>query len=297
MIFSKCIILGLMVSSFSLTCAVDARNQGEVKPPPAAKENGLTRLAFHEEFNSEAGIDLKDTRKPGFSFYITRPFGWSPTSTEDIIVKDGVLHIEEDKSYSNFQLCSIGGRDDANSWIGFAASLKNGGAYFEVSIAFDPYFKDNNPDSKGFPAFWTMSAEHLYPHVPRPYDFFENDFFEYFPGWYEGKKDKYLHALHHWKALAPRDNTHTIYPNPHSARVINVPSQTNWNEFNVIGTLWVPGKTIKSYFNNELMRAVSYEDYPALSVSDQQHFPVILGSGQWHIRVDWVRVWLAESQK
>ncbi len=35
----------------------------------------------------------------------------------------------------------------------------------------------------------------------------------------------------------------------------------------------------------------AYAQYPWLRIADQGDYPVILGSKNWPMRVDWVRVW------
>ena len=52
------------------------------------------------------------------------------------------------------------------------------------------------------------------------------------------------------------------------------------------------GTRVDTYFNNQLCRSLTAKEYPKLRVGDQQHFIIILGAGQWPIRVDWVRVWV-----
>jgi hypothetical protein len=249
------------------------------------------RLVFEEEFDSETALDLQDTKNPGFSFYRARPFGWPPAAMDGISIEGGILTLQEAVSYANLQISTIAGRDDNGSWTGFFADFENGGFYFEAAIAFDPFYLDNNPDTEGCPAFWAMSAEHLYPYESPPYELFENDFMEYNPSWINGRKDCYFHALHHWQVPASGANEITSYPAP----VIDVPEQTDWNSFNVFGVLWMPGQAIESYLNGELTRSVSFDDFPHMSTGDQHHFPVILGSGQWPMRVDWVRVWQYDS--
>ncbi len=285
----KTIIIIIIMAIFFLFGITLQFGKQSTEPNELPMPLGLSmRLIFQEEFNSaETALDWQDTRKPGFSFYRTRPLGWPITATDGIIIKEGILTLQEANNYANFQITTIAGKDDNGSWTGFAPTLKKGGLYFEAAIAFDPFFEDNNPNVEGCPAFWTFSAEHLYPYESRPYEAFETDFMEYKPSWFDGLKDRYVQALHYWNISVTSDPVFTSYPH----RVIIVSDQIDWSSFNVFGVLWEPGKGIKTYFNDKLMRSVSLEDFQLLATADDQHFPVILGSGQWPMQVDWVRVW------
>ena len=86
-----------------------------------------------------------------------------------------------------------------------------------------------------------------------------------------------------------RDFVDPVYKN----RYIVMPAETDFNAFNTYGALWIPGPDGRtdSYFNNERRRSLPCRNYPKLSAGDTQHFMVILGCGQWPMRVDWVRVW------
>jgi hypothetical protein len=266
-------------------CLLFTLNLLGVAQPPVQSMH----LVFEEEFDSpETAIDWEDTREPGFSFYRVRPFGWPNTPFEAISIENGVLTLQEATRHANYQISTIAGKDSDSSWTGFVPALEDGGLYFEAAIAFDPFYLDNNPEIDGFPAFWTLSAEHLYPHFPVPYEIFENDFLEYNPSWAGGNKECYFHILHHYNIPEPGTNHLTSLPYG-QAKIESV--QTEWGSFNVFGVLWVPDQGVKTYLNGELFRSVSLEDFPLLATADNQHFPVILGSGQWPMHVDWVRVW------
>ena len=122
-------------------------------PPPGALAAGYTRLAFDEEFNDTAGIDLDDTRKPGFNFYPRLAWGDYTLSKKHIQVKDGVLHLYNPTNCAQADLFSAVNVGNGK-YNGFVAG---GGAYFEASISFDPLYKKKNPGTDGFPAFWSNS--------------------------------------------------------------------------------------------------------------------------------------------
>jgi hypothetical protein len=285
--------VGLLVLVLAVGCRmIQPTASTSVAPPPGAAAAGLDRLAFAEGFEDADGLDLQNTRAPGFSFYLARPFGWPPTGTDAVSVSDGILTIRNPVNKAQFDLVSavsVG----KGQWTGFAPQ---GPAYFEAAIAFDP--ADFNPaPQSGFPAFWTMSAEHLFGTLQfqeqDPYAYLEIDFMEWNPGWHGAAA--YIQSIHSWINEASRNRQVSI-PRHHEhetdGKVIRPIKAPDWNTFNTFGVLWIPGDRIDTYFNHQLVRSIRVSDYPQIGVGDRHHFPVILGSGNFPMRVDWVRVWM-----
>ncbi|HEX2972689.1 MAG TPA: hypothetical protein VHP11_10170 [Tepidisphaeraceae bacterium] len=259
-------------------------------PPPGALAAGYTRLVFQEEFDNNSGIDLHDTRKPGFHFYPKLEWGNYTLPAKCIKVQDGVLHLFNPNNHAQGDLFSAV-QTGAGEYTGFAVA---GGAYFEASIAFDPLYKKKHPATAGFPAFWSNPVEHHFVRPREPFDYLEMDHLEYFPWEYPDHPSYYFNALIKWTASEGKLKSDFVDP-VWANRMVSTPPGTDYNRFNTFGSLWVPGATgrVDSYFNNELRRSLKCADYPTLRSGDQQHFMVILGCGQWPMRVDWVRVWAA----
>ena len=278
-------IVGLSMSG--MLAAPPESPRQPISPPPAALQAGYTRLAFDEEFNDDSGIDLQDTRKPGFNFYPRLCWGNYVLPAKYIVVKQGILHLYNPQNNAQADLFSAVKTGDGQ-FTGFAAG---GGAYFEASIAFDPDYQKKNPGTKGFPAFWSNPVEHHFLNTPEPYNFLEMDHMEYCTGWCPDLSS-YMNALVKW--TTNKGNTREFVDPVYQHRFISTPPGTDYNHFNTFGALWVPGKDGRedTYFNNELRRSLKAAEYPMLQAGDQQHFMVILGCGQWPIRVDWVRVWM-----
>ena len=271
--------------------AADLSGQQAPTPPSGALSSGLTRLVFQEEFSDDSGIDFENTGEPGFNFYLSKPFGWSDARPEDIRIEDGIAYLQQTADDPvSIALSSIAGQDAAGGWTGFAADMRRGPYYFESSIRFDPEFRVENPEFQGGPGFWTMAAEHLYPYQAKPYRFIENDFLEYQPQWVDGRNDLYQHAVHLWEQGEDGFRSHEIFPS-YSERFIDVGRDIEPTEFNVYGSLWAPGVGLGSYFNDELKRVVSRDAYPNLDVGDDQNFPILLGSRDSPMQIDWIRVW------
>lgn len=285
----------LILTAFAITGLSSAQQnvtRQTVVPPAAARQAGYTRLAFQEEFNDDSGIDMNDTRKPGFNFYPRLAWGNYTLPARYIKVHDGVLHLFNPENHAQADLFSAV-KTGAGKYAGFAAG---GGAYFEASIAFDPEYKKKNPSIKGFPAFWSNPVEHHFVPAREPYDYLEMDHLEYNSAWYTNHPANYFHALIKWTVNhgCHRDFVDPVYVN----RMINTPADTDYNKFNTFAALWVPGPAgrVDSYFNNTLRRSIPSSAYPKLQSGDGQHFMVILGCGQWPIQVDWVRVWMAPDK-
>ncbi len=280
---------------YALSCVLCVSRVAEAEndcpePPAGAVAAGFNRLVFQEEFRDLSGIDIHDSRKPGFNFYPKLIWGKYVMPREHIRVEDGILHLVNPENHAQGDLFSAVSTGRPKEWTGFTASKENGGAYFEASIAFDP----GGGPVDGFPAFWTMAAEHFFGNLrPAPYQYLEMDFMEYNPTWYDDPTD-YLQGNHIWTVDASGKRSRDPFPKPHRAMVIDTPRDTDFKRFNVFGCLWVPGPDgrIDTYFNNRLMRSVSSRNYPDVSrVGDNLRYPVILGCGEWPMRVDWVRVW------
>jgi hypothetical protein len=243
-----------------------------LQPPAQAAAVGYTRLVFQEEFDDTSGIDLADTRQPGFNFYTEPPFGF-PQLTE-ISISNSILRFTGPGGTANGSLYSTVGTTFPN-WIGFGAV---GGAYFEASIAIpNPNFPIPSP---GWPSFWSMANEHLWGPLTGTFDgFLEIDFLEYIWG---QNSQLYQSPLHWWG-----NPKHDYNPN------IDPPGTVNYTQFHRYGCLRVPGSRIDAYFGDVLVQSATYAALPWLAGGDSQSMPVILGCDLMEMQVDWVRVWQA----
>jgi hypothetical protein len=259
------------------TTGTGGGGDGSIQPPPPAAAAGYTRLAFDEEFNDTSSIDMNDTRSDGFKWYRYRPFGYGTQSLSGIQVANGILTVNS--KTSNMAILTVT-TNGSGGWKGFTATR---GAYFEASISFDP----NVRGASGWPSFWSMAAEHLWGGDNDGY--IETDFMEY-DTWPWGLDNAYGGGIRWW-GVHPNDlmnNFSTFHDNNH---IVHVPDGTDWKQFHTFGTLWLPGQTIDFYFDNVRKMTNPYSTYYLFQGADSQHWPVILGSDNWPMRVDWVRVW------
>ncbi len=275
-----------------IICALSgAQVNAETAHPLGARIANLSNIVFQEEFNDLHAVDLKNTHKDGFNFYLKRPFGWPTTGVGSLSLKDGVLTIKNPVNKAQFDIVSATAKK--GGWVGFANS---GPAYFEASIAFDPANYYKIPKDSGFPAFWTMSAEHLFGtfNIKKKsrYKYLEIDFLEWNPDWHP--PTAYNQSIIYWINDKGK-NTRVIMPKCYvcakTGKVIDLGKSINFRQFNTFGILWIPGDRIETYVNDTLVRTVLVSDYPAIGAGNDHHFPVILGSGNFPMQVDWVRVW------
>ena len=230
---------------------------------------GFDQLAFFEDFNDTAGIDMGDTGAPGFNFYRSRPFSWAPCDLGSFSVANSILTISPvpGDSYSNGSLFST--YYNGSSLIGFSA---RGGAYFEARIA-----AESLSGMTGHPAFWSFASEAIYeaaePH--QEVDFMERQ---------GGGNERFGTAVWRWSEGSP---TNVGYDGGNG---YPLPAPTDG--FHVYGWLWVPGDRMELYVDDVKTNSWAYSDNPGLDCGDNWGWPIILGSGEgWPMQVDWVKVW------
>jgi hypothetical protein len=244
---------------------------GGLQPPAQAAAAGYTRLVFREEFDGYGGIDVNDSRAAGFNFYRFLPFGEGVNPMSNIVVSNSVLTLTGGPNY-NMALTSTCGTG-TNQWVGLAA---RGGAYFEASIAFSlPQGSYGGPNGRGWPSFWSMAAEHLWGNAS---GWIEFDMFEK----WDTSQSFYLGNIHSW------GGSHQS-----SQQNLFAPSGWNWNTFHTVGGLWQPGNRVAWYTDNEFKGQRLFSSSAWMDNGDSQSWPVILGSDNWPMRIDWVRVWAA----
>ncbi|RYE04817.1 MAG: hypothetical protein EOP51_35015, partial [Sphingobacteriales bacterium] len=252
----------------------------DADPPPQAVAAGYTYLAFRDEFNSDEGIDMNNTGNPGYNFYRRRPFGYPVLDRDRLSVSNGMLILNSQTPGPNLGIVSIARQNgQTDGWTGFTA---RDGAYFEARISFDGKPSGTGlpaGQSVGWPSFWSMAAEHLYGNAK---EWIECDFFEMF---FLLHSPYYGGVLHKW-VLPNKD-----VANNESNMLVEA-GVVNWSEFKTMGTLWTtgPGSTVDFYYNDQLKTVNPLTGSP-WEFGNEQSWPVILGSDNWPMRVDFVRVW------
>lgn len=255
--------------------------------PEAASSAGFYKLSFCDDFNSISTIDVSGTGAPGFNWYTKLPFGGAQTLPSAYSVSHSVLAVTSTGNTGNWALTT---RDPVTG---------NGHAwnygFYEARIKFDPTLATK---AAGWPSFWSLSSYHtqynnldLWP---------ELDFFEAYTGGYADYSGAFVGTLHQWQ-----DSGSINYQNSNNWQ----PTSVDWNEWHVIGCLWIPGKITWYLDGNALMTQQYSATAPPIpsantaggitptpagvyDVIDTQTMQLILGSSPgWPMYVDWVRVW------
>ncbi len=277
--------------------------------PAAAKEAGFEKLAFADDFDSYDTIDMSGEGKPGFNWYIDRPYN-KPTLTEDEFeVKDSVLYLHPRKCgcLADFPTYSKKGDTGYTMQYGYA----------EIRMRFD---KPTERYTGGWPCFWGISHTDF---MGKSWtDCGELDILEAVP--IHNKKDPiFTGTLHHHHR--ERDDEGKLVTTIAS----NMVNATGYNDYfdyidedwHTYAALWEPGH-IAWYVDNKLMHAARYNEWdlpqyfyrdsptplPRLEHRDpkwadktwkgahtiMEHDPQVLLIGcreDWPCEVDWVRVW------
>src|ERR1035437_2728749 len=264
---------------------VNCESRGRI-PPPAASA-GFDHLVFCDDFDSISTIDVKGTGAPGFSWYTKLPFGGAQTLPSAYSVSHSVLTVTSTGYTGNWALTT---RDPVTG-NGHAWNF----GFFEARVKFDPTL---GPESQGWPSFWSLSAYHtqynnldIWP---------ELDFFEAYTGGEASYSGAFVGTLHQWQ-----DSGSINYQNSNNFQSTSV----DWNEWHVLGCLWVPGQITWYLDGNPLMTqqysatappnplantAGGITPTPAgvFDVIDTQTMQLIVGSSPgWPLNIDYVRVW------
>lgn len=265
-------------------CAVEA--------PPAAREAGLTKLAFCDDFSSAATIDLKGTLKPGFKWYITGlPFRFRGSGAAAYTVDNGILTVRPEINQAQMSMLSAVVPKGQREAVGWYIDRQVKGWYAEARIA-----HGSNALERGFPAFWAMDMCHLYQY-PAPCTFFvEPDFYEFIHGGevravhrYENRTRKRPTKLDVWMNYHPKGSR-----------------GTDPSVFKTVGLRALPDR-VNHYVNEQQLTSGSAEAKtvkgtlswvgdvvagPRTEGTGVGRYPIIFGSGpEMPFHLDWVRVW------
>jgi hypothetical protein len=258
--------------------------------PAPASAVGYDTLAWHEEFDTDQGIDLMNTKAAGFNLYVNNAWpgatlGWdheAATPPGNIQVSGSTLTLDTTISNSTNSLLNSAVTDGGLGYRGFAAS---GGMGFYIEYRFQ--MPDSSAWAGGsFPALWLISVETFNGHL---LPFVEIDLLEFNPG-------GFLSTVHDWNL--PDDNQ-------------NVIKSSLSNAYNTWGLRVLPQALnsgtgqIRWYLNGTQFWEVTYSTggvpspglYPnnrasGLAQLESQHFMILVGTGPTiPIKLDWIRCW------
>ena len=118
--------------------------------PAAAAAAGMTKLAFCDDFETDATIDFSGEGKPGYIWYVDRPYNGRTFTREELRVSDSMLHFVPEECHSAVGLPTY----SKKGRTGFLMAQ----GYAEAKMRFAT--RNVVPASKrqGWPAFWGMGV-------------------------------------------------------------------------------------------------------------------------------------------
>lgn len=301
--------------TLSLLGAVAADAAG-ASPPDAAVAVGYT----HETLASfrPNSVDLGDTRKSGFDWYLFRFFGGHAKSANVVVNADGSVTLNGDVTGPNGEISTAAPAQNRAKFVGVAFG---GGAYIEAAIKFDTAAASAR-QSPGWPSFWALSLEHAatgaeqWPGKPPGYRrFMELDIFEYD---IKDGANYYGANMHDWYGVYNRTCPGHAFCDAgrdYSDVKTAVNPGTDLGRYHTYGVLWVPAKAASSgyaqfYFDRKPVgNKVTWQQMPAgagepkgqpwkFDVLDRQHLALILGTGVGKpMTVGSVDVWQASDSQ
>jgi hypothetical protein len=305
-------------TSSSSADVVSSSNSSQVVAPIPAQQVGYTTRTY----GPQPALQGDSTTSGGTAtLYSWNFFGQSVSP--NFITENGDTTITlSGGGNANAQLASAEAANNSQRFHGIAFG---GGAYFEAVLKFDGWQNQTvapTPLSEGFPAFWSMSIEHLslngsaqWPNQPAGYEHFgEFDFFEYDVASSLGSTGVYSGSAHDWYGVfdntCPQPvNTFCVVSNERQEGFRSVPTNTNFSEFHAYGALWVPATAdtdgyIEYFFDGVQVgqkfswprlsdpSAISTPGIYAFAIADLQHMVVILGTGaSYPMTISTVSVW------
>ncbi len=273
--------------------------------PPQAVEVGYTKNTF-ATYLSEADIDLGDSGRSGFSWYIRNPFGRTSNEAKKWMTfnPDGSLTL----TWGSIWTAAV--KNSSGNWAGGVAF--GGGGYFEAELKFNP---DDTllSTTPWWPSFWSIAIEHLarlkdeqWPGMPAGYiHYAEVDFFEFAKGWWAPPKCCYAGTINDWygiwkqtckEGFCVRNNNLSGKTKFRNFR-ISFPEHVDFSQYHRYGLLWVPATDTKpgyaQYFfdgkpTSDRVYWSKYTDPPpppgdrpwTFGILDKQHLVVTLGTGK-----------------
>lgn len=285
--------------------------------PAAAEAFGMTKLAFADEFDSYDTIDFSGEGKPGYNWYVDRPYGGVTLTKDEIVIEDGIMTFAPETCPSSIGLPTFSAKGKTGYTMHFG--------YAEARMRFS--VEDITLTSEGrngFPAFWGVSVVDVVGESWNRVG--ELDILEVYQvdGTDPNSDVIYTGTLHdHVKLEDGSKRIGTNLTNATGAMGIRDYLDSEWHTY---AALWTENY-IAWYLDGELMHAARFSEdaYPAYyyrdideplvwdeigdtslqgrtwvgaqSIMNVDHMALFLGAhATWPIEVDWVRVWEYEDE-
>lgn len=290
---------------------------GTPEIPAAAEDFGMTKLAFADEFESYDTIDFSGEGKPGYNWYVDRPYGGVTLTKDEIVLEDGVMTFAPKTCPASIGLPTFSAKGKTGYTMNYG--------YAEARIRFSvDEITLRSEGRNGWPAFWGVSVVDVVGEkwnrvgeldILEAYELNAND---------PHSDVIYTGTLHdHLKLESGKQQIATNMTNATGALGLRDYLDNEWHTY---AALWTENY-IAWYLDGELMHSVRFseEAYPvyyyrdieepllwneamnaalqghtwvgAHSIMNVDHMVLFLGAHEtWPIEVDWVRVWEYEDQ-
>ncbi len=209
-------------------------------------------LIFDDEFNESATIDVNNTQKDGYKWYVKGM--WFPSTAPSMYEvlpayqgASGVLAIRDAPVAMSWNFSTTLFDDAAPDGYRGTVFLPGKGIYYEARIAcadlahitkngWTGFWSGTMPIASrprnGNPPPWSMSVENMpMPGWPGKWETIENDIMEYNPSW--GHPQQFDSTVHDWSS-SPKGNIGSfnslVYP----------PAGTDYTQWHTFGQLWIP---------------------------------------------------------
>jgi len=249
------------------------------------EQKGITSLIFSDDFNTMDVIDIEDSGKEGYKWYVDRPWGAVTLTTDDYSIQDGVLSIHAEKPTYNYGLATY----HPINKLGFTYNK----GYMEIRFRI-PRPRENETGEKGVPAIWALPTTKL---ADKAAEWVELDWMEYWGITNERSGGYYTISLHEVNL----DNT-LHFKNSNAAH-----TGLGDGQWHTMGWLWQDGN-FGAYLDGKVVLFLSYskdgnpipshnvlkgkDRYGVYSMLDQQLMPIIVGGSKDNpMELDYVRVW------
>jgi hypothetical protein len=303
--------------------AADSRavTSGGQAMPASARAAGYRLNTFHVDKVTAAQIDFGQTLAPGKKLYFWNLFGCQAKDSEVVLPGDGTFEVTSHCGPGGTMMSGV--RKPGTP--GYVGTAFGGGGYFEAEIAYDPTAVNL---ADGWPAWWTMSAEHLWalpgaawPGQPGAGRLHYEHFVE--PDLFEGMvrpphhTTSYLATVHDWYGTFDKTcKGYCSYSTPYNVNLKSGPPGHDWKAWHKVAMLWRPATataagTLTFYLDGVQQGApVAWSRFDGraaappvkaatpwrFGVIDSQHLVLILGAGRsTPLRVRSVNVWQAST--
>ena len=232
----------------------DGRTIAFVAPPandPTPHAPPGFSLIFDDEFNDSNTIDVKNTQKDGYRWYVKGM--WFPNTSPSMYEvlpayqgASGVLAIKDAPVAMSWNFATTLFDDAAREGYRGTVFLPGKGIYYEARIAcadlghigkngWAGFWSGTMPipsrPRNGNPPPWSMSVDNMpMPGWPGKWETIENDIMEYNPSW--GHPRQFDSTIHDWSSGAEGQHRQlqlVVYP----------PAGTDYTQWHTYGLLWI----------------------------------------------------------